>query len=119
MVDLKIWLGEQGIAVRDFAQELGVPIKTVQDWVYRGVKPSAENRELLTDYVISRCAHHWIIAVPNGPVSDGVCQRCGDHRDFHNSISDYRWPANAPAANGTTGKAAPSAVHQSSARRNR
>ncbi|MCH8297923.1 MAG: helix-turn-helix transcriptional regulator [Chloroflexi bacterium] len=105
MVDLKTWLREQGLTVRDFALELGVPVKTVQDWVYRGVEPSAENRDILADYVTSRCAHHWIIAVPNGPMSDGVCQRCGDHREFQNSISDYRWPANTPAGNGAAAKA--------------
>ena len=85
MVDLKIWLGEQGITVRDFAQELEVPIKTVQDWVYRGVVPSTENRDKLTKYVHAHCAHHWVIAVPNGPISEGVCQRCGHVRQFENS----------------------------------
>ena len=106
MVDLKTWLSEQELTVRDFSLELGVPIKTVQDWVYKGVEPSAENRDIVAGYIMSRCAHHWIIAVPNGPISDGVCRRCGDHKEFQNSISDYRWPANTAAGNSAAGKAA-------------
>ena len=116
-MDLKTWLREQGLTVRDFSLELGVPVKTVQDWVYRGVEPSAENRDILAEYVTSRCAHHWIIAVPNGPMSEGVCQRCGDHREFQNSISDYRWPANTPAGKGATGKTAPGTSTVPAARR--
>ena len=41
-----------------------------------------ENQGKISDYVVSHCAHHWVIAVPNGPISEGVCQRCGDHREF-------------------------------------
>ncbi len=85
MMDLKSWLQEQGLTVRELALELEVPLKTAQDWVYRGVDPSAGNRGRLTDYVSSRCAHHWVIAAPNGPTSEGVCQRCGEKREFANS----------------------------------
>lgn len=31
------------------------------------------------------CKHHWIIAEPGGPVSDGRCKLCGRARDFINS----------------------------------
>ncbi len=85
MMDLKSWLREQGLTVREFALELEVPLKTAQDWVYRGVAPSAANRARLTDYVFSRCAHYWVIAAPSGPTSEGVCQRCGGKREFTNS----------------------------------
>ena len=86
MMDLKFWLREQGLTVRDFALELEVPLKTAQDWVYRGVAPSVKNRDRLTGYIFSRCAHHWVIATPNGPTSEGVCKRCGHQRDFLNSV---------------------------------
>ncbi len=46
-MDLKLWLGEQGLSVREFAFELDVPLKTAQDWVYRGVTPSPENQRKL------------------------------------------------------------------------
>jgi len=85
MVDLKPWLSVQGLTVRDFALELEVPLKTAQSWVYRGVVPSPENQDKLTEYLHEHCAHYWIIAVPNGPISKGVCQRCGHVREFNNS----------------------------------
>ncbi len=85
MVDLKPWLGIQGLTVRDFALGLDVPLKTAEDWVYRGVVPSTGNQAKLADYVHAHCAHYWVIAVPNGPISEGVCQRCGHVREFKNS----------------------------------
>ena len=42
-MDLKTWLDDQGLTVRVLAQELAVPLKTAQDWVYRGAVPSAAN----------------------------------------------------------------------------
>ena len=33
------------------------------------------------------CTHHWMIATANGPGgSKGVCRRCGEVREFQNSI---------------------------------
>ena len=103
MMDLKTWLGERGLTVREFARELDVPLKTAQDWVYRDVAPAAENQGKLSEYIISHCAHHWLIATPNGPVSEGVCQRCGHRREFQNSSPEYHWPATKVA--GSTDKA--------------
>ena len=85
MVDLKPWLSAQGRTVRDFALDLNVPLSTAQGWVYQGVVPSTKNQSKLTEYLHAHCAHHWVIAVPNGPISEGVCQRCGHVREFQNS----------------------------------
>ena len=30
----------------------------------------------------SGCQHHWVIGRPAGPVSKGLCRRCGEERDF-------------------------------------
>ena len=102
MMDLKTWLREQELTVRELALQLEVPLKTAQDWVYRGVAPSAENRERLTDYISSRCAHHWVIAAPNGPTSEGVCQRCGEQRDFQNSLPHQPWPVSSKSSSTVT-----------------
>jgi hypothetical protein len=32
------------------------------------------------------CAHHWDIAIANGPVSQGTCRLCKAEREFMNSI---------------------------------
>jgi hypothetical protein len=86
MVDLKPWLDLNGLTVSDFALGIDVPLRTAEGWVNRGVVPSPENLEKLTEYVHAHCAHHWVIAVPDGPISEGVCQRCALVREFKNSV---------------------------------
>ncbi len=83
-MSLRSLLLQQGLSVRELASELEVPLKTVQDWVYRGVVPSPANQEKL-DEVVS-CTHHWIIETPDGPVSIGRCKLCRKVREFTNSV---------------------------------
>ncbi len=83
MMNLKLWLNQQGLSVRELALQMEVPLKTVQDWVYRRIEPSPVNREKLNELV--RCTHHWVIEGSNGPLSEGVCQNCGEKREFKNS----------------------------------
>ena len=75
---------EQGLSVRELAAQLDLPRKTVEDWVYRGVQPSSANRARLDKFM--ECKHHWVIDRPNGPLSEGVCLRCGEKREFTNSV---------------------------------
>lgn len=90
MLDLKLWLREQGLSVRELAAHLEAPRKTVEDWVYRGVVPSPANLARLNDFV--NCSHHWVIESANGPLSEGTCQRCGEKREFKNSSeSTTQW----------------------------
>ncbi len=37
------------------------------------------------------CAHHWLIDPPNGAVSSGRCRKCGETREFRNSIEYSSW----------------------------
>ena len=104
--DLKSWLREQGLSARGLARLLEVPRTTVQDWVYRGAVPSRGNAERLNDFITNNCAHHWVIDSPNGPTSEGVCQRCGEKREFTNSaettsVWTYRSKAHTSKRNGT------------------
>ncbi len=91
MLGLKSWLHEQGLTVRDFASELEVPLKTAQDWVYRDVAPSVENRNRIIGYISSRCRHHWVIEAANGHTSRGVCKLCQEVREFENSTYVTLW----------------------------
>ena len=84
-MNLRLWLSEQGLSVRELAVRLEVPPKTVEDWVYKRGGPSRGNAERLNDFIANNCAHHWLIDRPNGPLSEGVCQRCGERREFANS----------------------------------
>ena len=97
MMDLRNWLRDQGLTVRELALELQVPLKTAQDWVYRGVLPSANNQAILKDYIVSHCAHHWVIPAPNGPTSEGTCRLCGHQREFVN-YAEYVSPWGKPRA---------------------
>ena len=93
MVDLKSWLAVNGFTVCDLAFELDVPLNTARDWVDRGVGPSTAHQEKLTEYLQTHCAHHWVIDVPSGPISEGTCQRCAQVREFNNSAEYTRKPA--------------------------
>ncbi|MFP6636816.1 MAG: hypothetical protein VCB79_12940 [Dehalococcoidia bacterium] len=35
------------------------------------------------------CAHYWVIAPANGPVSQGTCQNFLEVRDFKNFVDSY------------------------------
>ncbi|HZP56668.1 MAG TPA: hypothetical protein VFC53_03835 [Dehalococcoidia bacterium] len=47
------------------------------------------------------CAHHWVIASPNGATSHGVCKRCGLEKEFPNSAEDYLWERDVPQSRWT------------------
>lgn len=34
---------------------------------------------------------HWTIAPPNGPVSMGICKKCGAEKEFRNSFEYSSW----------------------------
>ena len=34
------------------------------------------------------CVHHWIIGIPEGPVSQGACKKCGAEREFNNYVGN-------------------------------
>ena len=36
------------------------------------------------------CEHHWSIAPANGPTSEGVCLKCGEVKQFSNSLIESR-----------------------------
>ena len=33
-----------------------------------------------------KCRHYWVIQPANGPVSQGLCQICGETREFKNYV---------------------------------
>lgn len=37
------------------------------------------------------CPHHWIIESAAGPTSKGVCQHCGESREFENAPQVETW----------------------------
>jgi hypothetical protein len=47
------------------------------------------------------CAHHWIIASPEGAMSLGKCKRCGTEKEFPNSAEDGLWQRDVPQSRWT------------------
>ena len=47
------------------------------------------------------CAHHWIIASPEGAMSLGRCKRCGLEKEFPNSAEDGLWQRDVPQSRWT------------------
>jgi len=45
---------------------------------------------------VNSCQHYWMIASPNGPVSEGVCKYCGESSEFKNSIQGSGWDRESP-----------------------
>ena len=37
------------------------------------------------------CRHYWIIQPATGPVSQGLCQNCGQTREFKNYVEAATW----------------------------
>lgn len=37
------------------------------------------------------CVHHWVIDPPEGPVSRGVCKKCGAVQEFPNYFPYSKW----------------------------
>ena len=46
---------------------------------------------LTEDREFPECRHHWVIQSAMGPVSQGVCQACGEVRDFKNYVESATW----------------------------
>ena len=88
MIDLTLWLQPQGRSVRELAEGLELPLRTVENWVYRGVQPSPANRIRLEDFM---CTHHWVIDAADGHLSRGVCKLCHAAREFENSQLSAKW----------------------------
>lgn len=38
-----------------------------------------------------QCMHYWVIQPATGPVSLGICQTCGDTREFKNYVEGASW----------------------------
>ena len=37
------------------------------------------------------CVHHWLIEAPEGPVSKGICKKCGEEKEFQNYFPYSSW----------------------------
>ncbi|GEM_PF-3008923 len=49
-----------------------------------------------TSAVLLGCAHHWILETPKGPVSAGVCKKCGEQKEFRNYLEGTSWDREIP-----------------------
>ena len=42
--------------------------------------------------VLSKCVHHWVIEAASGSYSSGVCAKCGETKEFSNSVNGGEGP---------------------------
>ncbi len=42
------------------------------------------------------CRHHWVLGIPAGPISEGICNMCGEFRNFKNYLENTRWEGDRP-----------------------
>jgi hypothetical protein len=45
-----------------------------------------------------RCRHYWVIQPADGTISPGVCQNCGESREFKNYVEASTWGDDKTAA---------------------
>ena len=38
-----------------------------------------------------QCRHYWVIQAATGPLSQGICQTCGETKDFKNYVEGASW----------------------------
>ena len=64
-----------------------------------------------TDAATATCCHHWAIQPATGPLSQGVCQLCGEVREFKNYVEAATWGdsrlSNKTNSDGSQGSAKP------------
>lgn len=63
-----------------------------------------------------QCMHYWVIQPATGPVSPGVCQTCGETREFKNYVEGASWGDSrlSSRSNGDESKEVTRAVVESS-----
>lgn len=60
------------------------------------IPPSAEVESA------AQCPHHWVIQPATGPLSQGICQSCGEVRDFKNYVEAATWGESKAAKRANT-----------------
>jgi hypothetical protein len=86
------------------------PLKTAEKTRHIESEPArATSQPLAETEVVATapgCAHHWVIASPDGEMSLGRCKVCGAEKEFPNSAEDYLWERSVPQSR-WTGRADP------------
>jgi len=54
-----------------------------------------------------KCRHYWVIQAADGPISPGVCQNCGEAREFKNYVEASTWGDDRAAGRATPRLARP------------
>ena len=58
------------------------------------------------------CRHYWVIQPVTGPVSQGLCQTCGQTRDFKNYVEASTWGDDRAAGRPKRGAAPPEELEE-------
>ena len=58
------------------------------------------------------CRHYWVIQPATGPVSQGLCQTCGQTREFKNYVEASTWGDDRAAGRPKRGAAPPEELEE-------
>ncbi|NQW22686.1 MAG: hypothetical protein HQ475_04485 [SAR202 cluster bacterium] len=61
--------------------------------------------EITAEATAEVCRHHWVIQPADGPVSNGLCQVCGETREFKNYVESATWGDSRTTGKGTSASA--------------
>ena len=73
------------LTVQDIKRYMGVSEATVFSWLQKYRDGRVTKEEI---FPIPEHQHYFTVDTPNGRTSRGVCTKCGEVRDFFNSIEN-------------------------------
>ncbi len=50
-----------------------------------------EEDRVAEEPTVPQCLHHWVIETADGPISEGVCQKCAEVKTFANYVQQNTW----------------------------
>ena len=69
--------------------EVTMPTKTTSKPRNAETRMASESLNSVAD--TDSCMHHWVIEMPSGPFSTGVCRVCGSEKEFQNYLENSSW----------------------------
>tara|TARA_B100001167_G_C16673564_1_gene258868 strand:- start:493 stop:765 length:273 start_codon:yes stop_codon:yes gene_type:complete len=55
------------------------------------IENNANTATIVDETSQQKCVHHWVIADPDGPTSNGSCKKCGSAKEFMNYFEGSSW----------------------------
>ncbi len=97
MTSKTLWLRKEKIILQFKTSGGLIRLKSMA--VPQGAGMVTEDRPIAENLEGSECCHHWVIEATEGPLNEGICQKCGEAKKLTNYIE--RDTRNEPARQAT------------------